>query len=464
MIKLIYKILKNFGLWVFPILLIFFSVTLNISNAELHKQSFIATKFYERLDQTLEDAVDSNQGQIKPLWLVTKTISRGLITPNWLQNVVETNINNLTNWFEGDTDTWSIFLPTSDFEEVLKRGFDTQVIQEANQNKNNIPTCSSQQAAKLAKQGFEVEDFFCLPKVVRDGDQDFTSFLDLDENSEENSKILNKLIRGDRFKNFTHQKDQKPIDQLIDTQSVWKVFWHNLNIFRDKGLWVRAKAPWFIGVTAVYLLILILLAILSKKNLTSELIRSSFVLTGSILTSCVVFIGIFGGTAYLNLSLNSLFFRDLPINKLSNLILSQVVVIGLNLVSTAILISLCLASFGFILIIAKATGIIHNRKKKNQKIKQFRPQPEITNTFDGQFQNEVLDMQEEKQPENLPDSQSFAQTDRQTEIQNIQNFSTELKSKDKIENLSQLQEEENFFNSKIENSEVDPVQLGEPIN
>jgi MFS superfamily sulfate permease-like transporter len=182
------------------------------------------------------------------------------------------------------------------------------------------------------------------------------------------------------------------------------------------------------------------------------------------LTSCVVFIGIFGGTAYLNLSLNSLFFRDLPINKLSNLILSQVVVIGLNLVSTAILISLCLATFGFILIIAKATGIIHNRKKKNQKMKQFRRQPEITNTFDGQFQNEVLDMQEEKQPENLPDSQSFAQTDRQTEIQNIQNFSTELKSKDKIENLSQLQEEENFFNSKIENSEVDPVQLGEPIN
>jgi hypothetical protein len=97
-------------------------------------------------------------------------------------------------------------------------------------------------------------------------------------------------------------------------------------------------------------------------------------------------------------------------------------------------------------------------------MKQFRRQPEITNTFDGQFQNEVLDMQEEKQPENLPDSQSFAQTDRQTEIQNIQNFSTELKSKDKIENLSQLQEEENFFNSKIENSEVDPVQLGEPIN
>ena len=164
MIKLIYKILKNFGLWVFPVLLIFFSITLNISNAELHKQSFIVTKFYERLDQTLEDAVDSNQNQVKPLWLVTKTISRGLITPTWLQNVVETNINNLTDWFEGDTDTWSVFLPTSDFEEVLKREFDTQVTQEANQNKNNIPTCSSQQATKIAKQGFEVEDFFCLPQ------------------------------------------------------------------------------------------------------------------------------------------------------------------------------------------------------------------------------------------------------------------------------------------------------------
>jgi hypothetical protein len=168
-ISLPHSALRNFFLIFGPIIVVLFSLSVMLPNTEAHKKVFNDQNFYGQLSAEMKKSVGYEKGQDQEQVYQRMTwniVSQNLASPQWLQKVVETNIDRYGNWINGKTDNLELYLPTEDINAAVN----------ANINEETKKAASSVTVKKCEELEKDKKEF-CLPAQVLEGSKKFTDFV-----------------------------------------------------------------------------------------------------------------------------------------------------------------------------------------------------------------------------------------------------------------------------------------------
>jgi len=462
--KSLHYLVSRFATWIVPVILVVFSLSINLTNANLHKNTLKSSDFYNKLSNQLQTSELKTEDIKKGFSsLIISSVIKDLASPGWLQNLFERNIDGTSKWLSGETDDLGVYVPSKEIETTVSKSLDNKVSEVKSKFGSDIPTCNSEQAQTIKRQGFELDKQFCLPQEVKSGNQSLTQFIGLSDKDTQNSEFLDKLITGNNLNPFSDTINAK---QLPTTNPVRSVFFDGLNRVRSGFIFIVDIQYYLLASVIILFVLSLLLAKFADRNVLKDakrfLWRSA---TGTIVLVALIILS-FGGSIYLTSFAQNLLLPGLASDQLVNLITLEVVKFVFNVFSLAVFIAIgFFGLFGGIILLEKM-GILNKFAKTNQKI-QDSAKPEIkTNpTFDGQFKNILLD-KIEAQPITPPvvDNQEIA-----SELQSG-NFG-DYTAPQPVDTTAQiLQEQPNFVtpnqpeeNLNIANSTA-TTQTGTPIN
>ena len=323
----LHTILRNIILYFGPLVLIFYSISVGVPNTEAHKQSFIRNDFYNKISVELQQLDVEQMQEENPNFLqeqgvkiydtlVWNTIGQTLATPEWLQDVTETNLDRFGLWINGESDEFAIYLPEEEINKTLEENLAKEQAKLDTEN-TDIRTCTEEEERLISEGKVRELESGCLPQSVKDGTANVTGFLtdqfnklrntqqfqDLEnvireEGGKAGEEVLNKLdetkteyIPSDYLQPLTSQVGEATND------------WQKLPIrLRNGFLWLKDMI-WLI--VLLYALVLIAMAIVSPlfgKNLIEEFgsiaknlgLNTTFaVLTTLIVSAVTIFISSF---------------------------------------------------------------------------------------------------------------------------------------------------------------------------
>jgi len=353
-----------------------FSVTLNLPNASLHKQTLKSSDFYNKLSTELQ-ASKLNKDSIKDGFgsLVLISIFTDLASPGWLQNLFERNIDDVTSWLNGDSPELKLYIPTKEVELAVSNKIDSQTKDLSDKLGSDITTCTKEQADTIKRQGFDVNKDFCLPESVKSGQQTLTQFMGLTGSNVENNNFLNKLLSDN---SLNPSKNNFNVNDLNFIKNKDNGTLKILNQVRDGFIFTKKIAPVLLGISLFLILAEIFLSTIIKKRFVSQLRRFSFNTSTGTLSLAATIVIIFGLFSYFTSYIQNLFLPGIGTGQLTTLISLEIVKLTFNLVSTAVWISLGLLGFSLILWALEKTGIFDRSASKNKNLSQKQPSPQPT--------------------------------------------------------------------------------------
>lgn len=467
--RTLYEILHKFGIWFTPIILIIFSLSLNLPNSALHKATLRNSNFYNQLSSELNGfSLDENNVDRGFSGILFSAVLKDLATPGWLQNLFERNIDLSSEWMEGKNENLTLYLPSEDIQLATSKNIDSQTKQIGTEFASKIPTCSKEDEEKIIREGFSLdEEGFCLPETVSSGQQQLTEFLGL-KSTDSKQSILDKIVKNNQLKVSTEKF--KAQDLLVTNAQ--KSLLKRLNFIRDLFLRISAVVPFALVLSFLLLIADLFLAKSMNRKLGKELRKYLFYVASSTISLAALIILALGATTYFTSFVRNLFFPGIATTRIINLFALEIVKFSFNITSIAIWISLAFLVFNLIYQFLENSGVLHNPEAKNSRL--MRKSAIATGahnpTLDGQFHNQrrpKLDFEKEEgfyaQNTDVNFSTPIPPANSSKSSQMNQNFNTdyygmqELKAHDtEYEVLQNLDEQRPRQNSLLEENQNDP--------
>jgi len=365
---------------ILPLLIVGFSIAFTLPNASIHKDSLIQENFYQKLNDQLKKNYANTPGSNQILgYLIVGPVVDRLVTPDWLKDVSEKNIDFITRWLNGDSNILTFYLPTSDIENAVRSQLDIQTDKLVRDNSLSIPECDNTEVTKLKTEGYDPSQTFCLPKEVKNGSKKLSDVLDITQQSGFNS--LDSIIKNNPVSSLS---DQVRADSVISGAN--QVTLSRLNWFRDQFIAFRGQVLIFFIIFMLVLTADITLVVLSKKKVIAHIRRLFWFISTSTLSLCVFWLVLIGGVSYLGSSLNLLILPGFATTEIVNLLSWNLLRLAFNLVYPAILISVLMLFVNLVVLILERLNLFSVVKVKNAKLAN-KPvaSPEKNPTLDGQF-------------------------------------------------------------------------------
>jgi hypothetical protein len=376
--NILYRITHTILIWIFPVLLILTSFVIMVPQVSQHKAAVAYGGFYTELSNTLQNP--PNQEEYSTETVVLRAAFEDLATPEWLENIVNTNIDNFVEWVLGDAGTWEVFIPTQDVQENVARTVDNEVEQILDDSSSQIQPCDSERSQNIRRNGLSFDEGFCLPPSVISGEETLTEFMGI--NDEELSESF--------FSSFLAQNpftsENLSVDQVFPDSELVGFFDGVRSAYQwlSENLWIIWLV--FFGFIAGHLMI----AKASDKTFLGQTQRI-LLLTGTntLILSLVIILFVAGGN-YISSSLVRFLLPGLVINQIQNMILLRVVLVVAGLMQLAIITSIVFIVARVALSVLKNMGIIGNVKEKNKRLTNTQTNLKKNPTLDGEFRRKVL--------------------------------------------------------------------------
>lgn len=431
---ILYNILRNFLVYFVPIVIIIFSISLNLPNANLHKQTFKNTDFYNKLSREIKklkenEKINTNDpktlAQNSAFSLFSSSISE-LTTPNWLENVIAKNIDLTSNWLLEKQDEWTFYFPSGQIQTSLNQNLDKQTKELVNTNKSDIPECTNENLEKLKTGNFDLAKNFCLPKEVKNGTNNLSDFLPkVDINS-----LTNGLDLSANIDNFKAQN-------LGIASSKSYEFFVGMRQYLTK---IRTGSPYVLAGFAVILLIITILSKAIGHSIRKDLISNLWKISLSTLSLSIVFVLVLGGLFMLNSWATNWILPGVSVPGLSDLLTWQWIWFLFDLVSIAIWSGLGMVILNLILLILPKGST----KKLNQHL-QEKPQKKYQNSdFSSNNPNQNGTNLTNSRKNTLNDNQNndFNNSSNSNDFSNDYSNSYPEKTHNQSQNLQNLPENE----------------------
>lgn len=406
--KSLHYLISRFATWIVPVILVIFSLSINLTNASLHKNTLKNSDFYNKLSNQLQTSELKTEDIQKGFSsIIISSVIKDLASPGWLQNLFEKNIDGTSKWLSGETDDLGVYVPSKEIETSVSKSLDSKVNEVKEKFGGDITTCNTEQSQSIKRQGFSLSNQFCLPQEVKSGNQSLTEFIGLSDKDTQNSEFLDKLITGNNLNPFSDTINAK---ELPSTNPIKSTFFDGLNRVRGGFIFLTGIRFYLIGLVAVLFALSLILARFADRNVLKDakrfLWRSA---TGTIVLVALIILTL-GGSIYLTSFAQNLLLPGIATDQLVNLITFEVIKFIFNVFSLAVFIAIgFFALFGGIILLEKV-GILNKFSKTNKKIQESsKPEIKSNPTFDGQFQNVLLDkIEAQPKPTQLIDNQEIA--------------------------------------------------------
>ncbi len=427
--RLLQTFLQGFIVAILPLLIVAFSIAFTLPNASIHKDSLNQENFYSKLNDQLKKNYENTPGSSQAIgYLVIGPIVNKLVTPDWLKNVSETNIDYVTRWLQGDSNILNFYLPTSDIEKVVREGIDEQASKIAKESNTNIETCSTEDLAKLKTEGYDSSKTFCLPAEVKDGSKKLSEVLGVAQQNGFNS--LDDVLKNNPISPLSNQVRAESIISGANQVTLSRLNWA-----RDQLLDFRSKALVYFAVFALLIAANLALVAFSNRKMLAYLRRLSWFISTSTLSLCVFWLLVTGGFAYLSSSLNLLLLPGFATSEIVNLLAWNLLRLSFNLILPALIFSGVLLLINIVMLILEKLNIVNFAKQKNQKLlSNKQPAPTInTNianpTLDGQFKSMLS---QTEQPKLIQNSIPVSNLEKPEDEFSLDNYPRETGLNDEI--------------------------------
>jgi hypothetical protein len=391
MLKIAYQVLSKTVIWIAPFIIVLSSIIFTLPDGQMHKRTLANSNFYDQLSEELQNSeIQIENGQIGFGTILYGTVLKDLATSGWLKNFSETNIDNFTNWLSGDVEAWVLYVPVQDVELSAASQIDQQVASLEEQYGDNLPVCSEGQAETLRVERFSLNNEFCIPETVKNGEESLTEFLGITEEDTKTGEFLEKLVRNNPLNNTS---SNFKLDDFEYYTLPRQQFFDNLNLLRDGFLFVRSYLVYILIFVAAAFAALLIISKLVGKKASTEFRRFLFYTSIGIFTLSAAIILFLGGTIYFTSIVQNFLLPGFTTSTIITLIAFEAVKFGFNIVSYAFWAGVIMITLNFFLQYADSTGLFSDTDEKNQniqKFKQTRPEPSVpVTTFDSQFKNSV---------------------------------------------------------------------------
>lgn len=416
----VYRFLRGLVLFCLPILIILFSISTNLGNAQLHKNTLKNSNFYQDLSSEIKSVNASYDSKSTFLLILVQTSLNELATPGWLQFLSEKNIDLTTQWLNGDKQDWTFYLPTDEIDLALTKKIDSQVNLVNKEHGDKVEVCSDSVEASIKKEGYDLDKQFCLPKDVKKGNQSLTDFIGFNGISPSNKKILNSIVRKNTLNTYANNFN-------LNDNSIFDSNWVNIvsqiKTGRDNYVKLKKLIPIGIGIILGALILALILYRIQSQNVIRELRKILWISSTNTIFTSLAIVLIIGGSSYLTSSINKILLPGLTTSKIINLLTWELLKFSFNLVSLAILIAASMLILNLVLLVLEK--ILHENKAKNRNaafVENSLKKNSVQNpTLDGQFKSVVE--QKKLATYNMP-SQDY--NNFQTQNSGLVNFNTPM--------------------------------------
>jgi hypothetical protein len=361
--SILYRILQGFLIYFLPLVVLLFSLSTSLVNPDIHKKTLQNTNFYNKLGSEIakfntQEKTTTDQNQ-KNFW---NLYGKDLANPVFLQDFFEQNIDSTTGYLAEKNPNWAFYLPASKIENEAKS---TKEIIES--KKSEIPECTAESLEKVKNvissgQNINLQNNFCLPKEVKNGQQSLTKFLQ--DNNLENS--LNSMI--------TDKTDQFKTSIANSFSSSFAGFFGFMRSYLTK---IRTIAPTVIIVMSLVLLIMTILAGTVGRKPLHDLRTNLWHIAISVLSLSALFVLILGGIAFVNSWFGEFIFGQ-KVPEIVNISLIQWLWFLFDLVSLAVWSGFGLLILSLVMLFLPKGSVEQNNKKLQKSENSYRKFPKVS--------------------------------------------------------------------------------------
>lgn len=323
--KFLYRLTHMVIIWVFPVFLVLTSLVVMLPQTDQHKSAIAYNNFYPELSSIL--MTPPEQDSVRTETVILRSLFDDLATAEWLQGVVETNIDNFINWLISEEDEWIVYIPTSEVQTNIAQNIDNEVEKIIDSKEGDVQSCGSEDAQQIRREGFNLDEDFCLPASVISGEESLTEFMGIGaEELEEqflSSFLQDSPITSDNISVNDLVPDTTPNDSLETVRSGYSYLRDNLIVF-----WI---------VFGAFLVGHLLIAKAADRTFVAQ-VQKILLLTGinTLILSAVIIMIIAGGN-YFSSSIVRFTFPGLELNTIQNMLLLRAVLLIAGLLQVAII-------------------------------------------------------------------------------------------------------------------------------
>ncbi|MEM1312868.1 MAG: hypothetical protein AAGF07_05410 [Patescibacteria group bacterium] len=366
----VYKYLRGIVVGIFPLLIVLYSISLVLTNPNIHKDTLKSLNFYNDLSLEVQSYDPGFDEQNAFIGLIISSTIDSYASPGWIQNFSEQNIDNTTQWLKGERDNWNLYVPTQDVNLAVTDNLNSKVQEFSSEYSSQITVCDETKLEDLKQNGFDTDRDFCLPETVKSGEQTLSEFFEFTQDSSEKS-FLNTVLQSDLSRSIANKDNS---------------WYDSFNRLRDYFVIVSSILPVLIFVLFIALCVLLWLAKGAKLNPFTELQKALVsVAYGILLLSAGVILAI-GGSSYLTSGFGFRLLTGFDTPRIGSILSWQFVLFSFNLVSLALYTALALFVLSILVWFLSRLNFFKSVKVKNQKLATVNSLDNSNNyTLDGQF-------------------------------------------------------------------------------
>lgn len=379
--RLLQSFIQGIIVAILPLLVVGFSIAFTLPQASIHKDSLNQENFYQKLNDQLKKNYSEAPNSSQALgFIVIGPVVNKLVSPDWLKNISETNIDYITRWLHGDSNVLNFYLPTSEVEAAVRDGLNQQADKIVANKNMDISECNAEELKKLKSEGYDASKSFCLPAEVKSGQKKLGDVLNITGQNGFNS--LDNVLKNNPISSLSNQVRAESVISNANQEGLSKLNW-----VRDRLIDFRGKILIFSAIFAILLAVDVVLVALSNKKILAHLRKLSWFLSTSILGLCIFWLLVTGGFSYLGSSLNLLLLPGFATSEIVNLLAWNLVRLSFNLILPALFIALGLFLANVIGLIIDKLGIFNNVKIKNKKLQKNSSLPHLASSSTNNVQN-----------------------------------------------------------------------------
>jgi hypothetical protein len=142
-----------------------------------------------------------------------------------IEKLIKINTQLFVENLNTPNEIWQIYLPLTQANSILKESINEKIVDYISKNPTGINICSSAQEKTLKNKGISINNDFCLPKSVRDGETTWLRFLGRDSNNYLSNVYSNSILVTDSEKvPVSSISNLDRIDKIIIRVKIFKNF------------------------------------------------------------------------------------------------------------------------------------------------------------------------------------------------------------------------------------------------
>ena len=297
MVRVLYRLGRYILYSFLPLWILVSSLAFHIPNAQFQKQYFENRNIYENFTTEVNNIEDVGEFSFEKL--VQFSLLQNLISPSFTRDVVEQNIDITTEWLRGESDVWTLYIPSQKVSDTLQEEIDTSI--PALANIENIPVCDQGTTDKIRSEGF-TEETACLPQSLIDGTESINQVV----GSQDIENNFLKTIQPDTSLNTNTDRVLAQTSSLSDQFSDIIIRLRDLFVFFQRSL----IAGWVFSISLI--VAVFCLGVLAGKSWKKMLRELSFRIGLSSAGAFVSYIIFTGLSLIISSGTSSFLFPSIP--------------------------------------------------------------------------------------------------------------------------------------------------------